>query len=256
MIKKNRVLEKLRRGEPVIGCQIRSRSPMIAEIYGQCGFDYVFIEGEHFPYNPESVLQMVQGCECGNIEPILRIVDHDPGKILQFLDMGVTGLLFPHCDTPEQAKAIMEAGKYKPLGSRGFSNTSRSTGYGALPMEEYKAMANQNTMLIPMIESRRAVESLDEILAAGVDAIHLGPGDLAESYGFPVGHKAVQDAIDLVLAKAAEAGVPVGTVSANPGEAVQNLRRGFRMISYSSDLMLLREAGSRAIEQIREALPL
>ena len=84
---------------------------MIAEIYGQCGFDYVFIEGEHFPYGPESVLQMVRGCECGGIEPILRIVDHDPGKILQFLDMGVTGLLLPHCDTPQQAKAIMDAGK-------------------------------------------------------------------------------------------------------------------------------------------------
>ena len=254
MVTSNRIWDKLKKGEPVIGCQIRTRSPMIAEVYGCCGFDYVFIEGEHVPDGPESVLDMVVACELAGIEPLLRIVDHDPGKILQALDMGVKGMIVPHCDSGAEARALMMAGKYGPIGERGFSNTSRATGYGTLPMETYKELANANTMIIPMIESRAAVENLDEILDAKVDALHIGPFDLAESYGASVHDKTVQQAIDTVLEKATAVGVPVATVSATPEEAARNLRKGFRMISFSSDLALLKSAGTRALEQIRSAL--
>lgn len=256
LIKQNRVLEKLKRGEVVIGCQIRSCAPMIAEVYGACGFDYVFIDGEHFPYNVESVLEMVRACECGGIEPILRIVDQDPGKILQYLDMGVTGMIFPHCDSAADAKRIMHAGKYKPVGERGFSNTSRATGYGTLPMDVYKALANENTLMIPMIESRLAVENLDGILETGVDALHIGPGDLAESYGLPISDHTVQLAIDRVIEKAALAGVPVGAPAAAVDEAVSYIRRGIQMISFSSDLMLLRSIGTKSIDEIKKAVSL
>ena len=252
MVHTNKVLEKLRRGEVAIGCQIRSCAPMIAEVYGACGFDYVFIEGEHFPYNIESVLHLVRACECGGLEPILRVVDHDPGKILQYLDMGVTGMIFPHCDSGAQAKEIMKAGKYTPQGERGFSNTSRATGYGTLPMDTYKEIANQNTIMMPMIESKESVDNLDEILAAGVDALHVGPGDLSESYGCPIASRTVQDALDLVVRKASLCGVPVGVPAATVDEAADFINRGFRLISFSSDLMLLRSICSASLKEIKQ----
>lgn len=254
MIKSNRINEKLKKGEPVIGCQIRTLNPMIAEVYGECGFDYVFIDGEHFPCQPLQVMDLVRGCEIGGLEPVLRIVDHDPGKILQYLDMGVTGMIFPHCDTPEQARALVKAGKFAPLGERGFSNTSRSTGYGTIPMSEYKKLANENCLLIPMVESRTSVENIDEILASGIDAIHLGPGDLAESYGREVSDPVVQSAMDYVVEKAAAAGIPVGAPAATPREAAAYIRRGFRLISFSSDLALLRGVGIRSLQEIKAAL--
>ena len=227
---------------------------MIAEVYGSCGFDYVFIEGEHFPYNIESVLHLIRACECGGIEPFLRIPDHDPGKILQYLDMGVKGMFFPHCDTGAQARAIMAAGKYAPVGARGFSNTSRATGYGMFPMDEYKAFANKNTMMIPFIESKEAVERIDEILAAHPDAIHLGPGDLSESYGTPASSQTVQRAIDHVIERCAGVGIPVAAPAATPEEAVTLIQRGVNMIDLSSDLMLLRAVGRSTLDSIAGAL--
>ena len=248
----NKVKEKLDRGEAVFGCQIRSRAPMIAEVFGKCGFDFVFIEGEHFPYNIESVLHLVRACECGGIEPFLRIPDHDAGKILQFLDMGVKGLFLPHCDSGDEARAIVDAGKYAPLGTRGFSNTSRATGYGTADMEAYKRQANAQTMLIPFVESKEAVERLDDILAAGVDALHVGPGDLSESYGCAVKDPVVQQAMDFVVKKAEAAGIPVAVPAATVPEAVAYLERGFRIISFSSDLMLLQSVCRKSLEEMRE----
>lgn len=254
MIKSNRIREKLRAGEPVIGCQIRTLNPMIAEVYGACGFDYVFIDGEHFPCQPVQVLDLVRGCELGGLEPVLRIVDHDPGKILQYFDMGVTGMIFPHCDTGEQAHALVEAGKYAPVGKRGFSNTSRATGYGTLPMKEYKCIANENCMLWPMVESKEAVENIDDIIASGIDVLKLGPGDLSDSYGVEISDPIVQNAIDYVIEKANAAGIPVGAPAATVEESVAYIRRGVKLISFSSDLMLLRGVGTRSLKEIREAL--
>ena len=254
MIQRNRVLEKLQQGKTVIGCQIRSGCAMVGEIYGAWGIDYAFIEGEHFAYTPDSVLAVVRGCECGGVEPFLRIPDHDPGKILQYLDMGVKGMIIPHCDNGEQARALMAAAKYAPQGERGFSNTSRATLYGTLPMEEYKKIANANTLMMPMIESKEAVEKIDEILAAKPDGLHMGPGDLSESYGVALNDKVLLDAMALVLKKATDAGVPVGIVAATPEEAICRIKDGYRMISYSSDLMLISGACRSAMEKIRTAL--
>lgn len=254
MIKSNRILEKLHAGEPVIGCQIRTLNPMIAEVYGACGFDYVFIDGEHFPCQPLQVLDLVRGCELGGIEPVLRIVDHDPGKILQYFDMGVTGMIFPHCDSGEEAKALVKAGKYAPVGKRGFSNTSRATGYGTLPMSEYKRISNENCLLMPMVESKAAVENIDDIIASGIDVLQVGPGDLSDSYGLEISDPVVQNAMDYVVQKAAAAGIPVGVPAATPEEAVSYIRRGFKLINFSSDLMLLRSIGTRSLREIHDAL--
>jgi 4-hydroxy-2-oxoheptanedioate aldolase len=250
----NTVVEKLERGNVVIGCQVRTRSPMIAELYGYCGFDFVFIEGEHFPYDMESVLDVVRACDCVGIEPFLRIPCVDEGKILQSLDLGVKGMFFPHVDSGADAKRIMDAGKYAPEGNRGYSNTSRATEYGGLPMDAYKKQANKNTMMIPFVESKAAVERLEEILATGVDAIHIGPGDLSESFGQPINSGAVQGAMDYVVKTATKVGIPVAAPAATAEEAVSLIRRGFRIISFSSDLALLRSTCSKALGEIRSKL--
>lgn len=254
MIKKSKVLEKLRNGEVVFGCQVRTCSAMVAELYGYCGFDFVFIEGEHFPCSPETVLEVARGCEIGGAEAILRIPDHDVSSILQYLDMGISGMLFPHVDTAKQAKAIMEAAKYAPVGKRGFSNTSRATGYGFLSMKDYKALANENTMIIPFIESKEAVRNLKSIMDEGIDALHIGPGDLAESYQVPVYDRMVQDAIDHIFNTANAANVPVGIPAATTAEAKDYIVRGARIISFSSDLAILKDACIGALKEMKQQL--
>jgi 2-keto-3-deoxy-L-rhamnonate aldolase RhmA len=249
MVIQNRLLEKLGRGEPAIGCQVRSRSAQIAEIFGYSGFDYIFIENEHFIYNSESVEEIIRACDISGTEPILRLPDHDPGKILQFLDAGVSGLMLPHVDTPEQARAIVEAGKYRPQGKRGFTNASRATRYGGLPIKDYQRLSNANTMLIGYIESETAVRNLEGILAAGLDAIHIGPGDLAETIPDP---DELKRALDYIVATARKARIPVASVAANIKEALKLVECGVSMVSYSSDLMLLKGMAGQVVSTFRE----
>ena len=221
---------------------------MVTEIFGYCGFDYIFIENEHFGYNIESVEEIIRACDLAGTESILRIPDHDPAKILQYLDLGASGLLLPHVDTGEQARAIVEAGKYLPRGKRGFSNTSRATKYGDIPKEEYKCLANANTMLIGFIESIEAVRNLDAILASGLDAIHIGPGDLSETIKDSA---ELQRTIDQIIVTARKANIPVACVTATVDGAIALVKRGVSMVSYSSDLMLLKEAGKHAVMSFR-----
>ena len=100
LIEKNPMLEKMKRGEPVLGCQVRSRSPLIAEMLGYCGLDYVFIEGEHFVHNIETVENQIRAIQVAGAVPIVRIPSHEDGLILQVIEAGVMGVIFPHIDTP------------------------------------------------------------------------------------------------------------------------------------------------------------
>ena len=115
----NLMMEKMRRGEPVFGCQARSRSPLMAEMMSYCGLDYVFIEGEHFVHNIESMEHEICAVQMGGAVPIVRIPSHEEGLVLQVLEAGVMGIIFPHIDTAEQAKAAVNAVKFPPKGQRG-----------------------------------------------------------------------------------------------------------------------------------------
>ena len=88
LIEKNPMLEKMKRGEPVLGCQVRSRSPLIAEMLGYCGLDYVFIEGEHFVHNIETVENQIRAIQVAGAVPIVRIPSHEDGLILQVIEAG------------------------------------------------------------------------------------------------------------------------------------------------------------------------
>ncbi|MBR1456373.1 MAG: hypothetical protein IJ594_04340 [Oscillospiraceae bacterium] len=235
-----------------IGCQLRTRSPMTAEIFGLSGFDYVFIENEHFIYDIETVENVVRACQLTQTFPLLRLPDIDEAKVKQHLDMGVQGLVFPHVDTPEEARSIVRYGKYYPAGERGFSNSSRACMYGQLSMDEYRRLANEKTWLMPMIESKEGVENARAIIRSGCDAINVGPRDLSESYGFfgELEHPEVQDGIDTVLRLCEETGIPAAGPAATPQEAAAMLKRGFRMITYSSDTAMLLNASRTALREI------
>ena len=153
LIEKNPMLEKMKRGEPVLGCQVRSRSPLIAEMLGYCGLDYVFIEGEHFVHNIETVENQIRAIQVAGAVPIVRIPSHEDGLILQVIEAGVMGVIFPHIDTKEQALHAIREVKYPPVGNRGFGDSARASKFGFLPTEQFLDYVNENVMVIGMIES-------------------------------------------------------------------------------------------------------
>lgn len=184
LVERNPMFEKMRAGEVVLGCQVRSRSPLIAEMMAYTGLDYVFIECEHFVHNIETVENLIRAVQLGGATPIVRIPGQDNAWILQVLEAGAMGVIFPHIDTGEEAIHAINEVKFAPLGGRGFGDSARASKFGFVPNEKYLGYVNENVMVIGMIESRRGVENLDEILSTNIDVLRIGAKDLSLDMGY------------------------------------------------------------------------
>jgi 2-dehydro-3-deoxyglucarate aldolase/4-hydroxy-2-oxoheptanedioate aldolase len=233
--------EKCKSGKPVLGIQLRSRSAMIAELYALCGFDFIFIENEHFTYNSETVAALIQVCDGLGIDSMVRIPKNDQGIILQMLDAGASGLFIPHVDTVEDAKYVVDCGKYKPAGNRGFSDGARATNYGIFDKTVYFETANKTTALAPFIESKTAVDDLNAILASGIDAIHIGPGDLAQSCGVDIASAENEATIARIIKTANSYRIPVGMPARTMERASYLINLGCNFISLSSEMNILKD---------------
>lgn len=249
---KNVMLEKLRAGDIVFGTQLRSRSAAVAELIGLCGFDFVHIETEHNIFNDEAIENTVRAAQLTGTVPLLRIPTHDQGRILQVLDMGIQGLILPHVDTPEQARTIIGAAKYPPLGNRGASFDSRAAGYGIGSTKEvYFETANRNVAIIPMIESLEGAENVEAVLDAGADVVRIGRDDLSLSMGLSQDAPAFKRVVRRIIDCATERGIAVGTGTDSVEHAKTLIDEGYRMITYMADLTILSDVYQRVLREMR-----
>ena len=181
-LRENRAKHKLQRGE-VVTC-IGGMNLMTSEIIdyiGQFGFDAAWIETEHGPLDFADIPDMTRACDLWGMTSIVRVNSNDYGTIYRTLDVGAQGVCVPHVNTAEEARAVVEAAKYHPLGKRGMFSTRQSYG-----RTDYIARANDETMLTVLIEDIVAVENLSEILEVDhIDVFHVAPSDLAQSMGYP-----------------------------------------------------------------------
>ncbi len=252
-IVRNPFIERIKNGELAVGCQLRSASLRIAEMIGFCGFDFIYIDTEHFTCDHETIENLVRCCQLSGVVPLVRLPDHNPGRISQYLDVGVTGIILPHMDTPEQARQAMAIGKYAPKGNRGFSGNARAADYGFVDRDSYTQLANEHTLIIGMIESKEAVDQLDGILATGIDMLRIGPSDLSMSMGYDgrPDHPEVQQAIDYIIKRCKETKTPVGGAATTPEGVGAQYARGYDFVHYSSDLVMLKKIWSADLEKIR-----
>src|SRR5919106_6456626 len=209
-MKKNRMKEKLRAGEPVFGVSIMIPSPQIVEMIAAAGFDWVLLDCEHGTLTLESVELMAMAAEASGITAIARPATKSPHHILQVLDRGVMGVQVPHVNTKQDAHDVLAAVKYHPMGRRGLAAGTRAAVYDSHgPLADYVKAANDATLIAIQLEDKEAIENIDELLAVdGIDVFFIGPSDLSQSMGFPGDPKAapVAAAIDTALAKIRAAG--------------------------------------------------
>jgi 4-hydroxy-2-oxoheptanedioate aldolase len=229
-MRENTVKTRLQQGLPVLGVLSNSSDPTVAELCGFSGLDFYMIDGEHSPVTTSQVQEIVRACEVSNITPLARIRSNDPKLILQYLDAGVMGVMMPGIRTAAEVEAFVRAVKYPPLGNRGLGPV-RSAEYllGSMNQGEYVAFANEQTLVLPQIEDKEAVENLDEILqVGGVDGFVIGPRDLAMSMGYHdgPGHEEVKRTIGSVVEKIRAAGLVVGTTAASGDQARALVDRG------------------------------
>lgn len=185
MLGTNRLKQKLGEGETVFGLLCSIPSPVVVEMVGCAGFDFVIIDTEHVLVNPETLENMIRAAEAVGLTALVRVSEPNPKEILRALDGGALGIVVPHVESREQAELIVRACKYAPEGSRSL-NSGRAGTFGKHDLTEYIRRANEEIMVVPMIESRSGVEQADAILSVpGIDMVLEGAADLSQSYGIP-----------------------------------------------------------------------
>jgi 2-keto-3-deoxy-L-rhamnonate aldolase RhmA len=214
-MKTNRMKEKLRAGEPVYGVSVMIPSPQIVEMLAAAGFDWVLLDCEHGTITLESLELMAMAAEASGITPIARPVSRSAEHILQVLDRGVMGVQVPHVNTAEDAREVVAAVKFHPLGKRSIAAGTRAAQYDAHgTLADFVKRANDTTLIAIQLEDREAIENIDELLKVDdIDVFFIGPSDLSQSMGFPGNPKApvVAEAIESSFRKMVAAGRTPGT---------------------------------------------
>lgn len=225
--------EKLAAGEPAFGVSVMIPSPQVVEMIGAAGFDWVLLDCEHGTLTLESVELMAMAAEAAGITAIARPPSRSAEHILQVLDRGVMGVQVPHVRSAAEAREVLAAVKYHPLGGRSLAAGTRAARYDAHgTLAEYVAAANAATLIAVQLEDREALENIDELLAVeGIDVFFIGPSDLSQALGYPGDPKAppVAQAIDAALAKMRAARRTAGMPAAAPAVR-EALGKGVRYI--------------------------
>lgn len=189
----NKFLEKTREGKLTVGTFFEMGHAAVGEVIGQTELDYFIIDCEHGPYDIESVgdvIRAAEGVSGGKVTPFARSKDSERASILKLLDIGAKGIIIPHVQSLEEAKRIVEYGKYFPVGDRGVA-VSRSVKYGLSDetnqgIKTWLEECNEKELLIPQCETTGCLNQIEEIMALdGIDGIFVGPYDLSASLGIP-----------------------------------------------------------------------
>jgi 4-hydroxy-2-oxoheptanedioate aldolase len=240
-----RLPQLLRGDQPLAGMFVGFPSPALVEMCGYAGFDFVIIDNEHGPQSLETTEHMIRAARCGGTLPVVRAQE---AQILRVLDAGASGVQVPSVETPDQARRIVEACKYPPLGKRSAAFTARAGGYTFHGGPAQIQRANEGVAIVLMIESVAAVTNLDPILAvSGIDALFVGLSDLALSMGHPGDnlHPRVQDTVADVFDRAAKAGVASGVLAGTPADFNRYASMGARYLPMTMTSLVagaLREA--------------
>ncbi len=245
---------RLRAGEVLVGTMITLSSPEVAELLGDLGFDWLFIDAEHTPIGPPEIQGLLRGA--GATPGIVRLASAEPTTIGKTLDAGAAGVIVPQVNTAEQARGVVEAARYAPAGRRG-RGLARAHGYG-LKLAEYSATANERVAVIVQAEHKDAVANIRSIVQVeGLDAVLVGPYDLASSMGRPgdVDHREVRDAIDAVRSACHEARVPVGIFGLTAEAVAPYIDQGFTLIVVGIDVLLLGESAAALLGRVRAGRP-
>jgi len=233
---------------PLAGMWVCSGSPLIAELCAGSGLDWLLVDAEHSPNGLESILAQLQAIHGYPVHTLVRPPVNDTVVIKQYLDLGVQNLLIPMVNSVAEAEAAVAATRYPPHGVRGVGSAlARAARWNRTP--DYLARANRTISVTVQIESTAAVAAVKDILAVdGVDAVFLGPSDLAASMGLlgQQEHAEVRAAVEHCIKAATTAGKPAGVNAFNPDTARAYLDVGASFVLVGADVALLAR-GSEAL---------
>lgn len=234
--------ERIRTKEPLVGSFHDLIDPALIELVGYAGFDFVVFEHEHGLRNYESLQHLIRAAQHAGMYTMVRIAGSDLSFIERVLDAGADGVLVPHVKTAEQARAIVQAAKYPPAGTRGEGYARRGHIWDLGPQNrEWQLKANEETVVMALIEDPEGVENIEEIVKVpGLDAIQPGPGDLAVQMGKDsLFDPEVVEAVGRVRDAANRAGMPHATFLIDPDGVPDAHDAGSTVFLFGHDVIYL-----------------
>jgi 2-keto-3-deoxy-L-rhamnonate aldolase RhmA len=251
--------KKLAAGELVLCMGLRqARTADIAMIAAACGFDAIYVDMEHSPVSLESTSTVCCAALGAGIMPIVRVPGHDLHTATRVLDGGALGVIFPHVETAEQARQMVEACRYPPVGHRSVMGTGPAFGYGAIPLGEVNSRLNEATLLILMLETPKGIANADAIAAVdGVDVLLIGSNDLCTEMGIPgqLRHARLREAFETTAAACKKHGktLGIGGVRGDLELQTELVRLGGNFIVAGSDVTYFTAAARADAKALRGA---
>ena len=253
-MKTNPVKAKLRAGQPSFGTWLSLGNLFATRVLARLGFDWLTLDMEHQAIDWSQAATIFAAIADAGCVPLARIPEGSHVCIKRALDAGAWGIVAPMVDTVEQARAIIAAAKYPPVGNRSVGGGMHSLNFAATSAEYY-ARANDETLVVLQTESPRGVENAEAIYALpGVDAIFVGPVDLRANMRSPDGRDADDAAFEAMLARVIAAGkktsTPTGMHAMSPEAALKRAAQGMQFLAVSSELRMMTQEAQAILKAL------
>jgi 4-hydroxy-2-oxoheptanedioate aldolase len=249
----NAVKEAWKAGKAVVNGWLAIPNAFSAEMYAKCGWDSVTVDMQHGVQDYLSCVACFQGIQPSGAVPMVRVPWNEPGIVGKVLDAGAYGVICPMVNTPDEARALVQYCKYPPAGTRS-NGPIRAGAYGS--SGGYQKTANDEILVIPMIETKTAIENIEKILdIPGIDGIYVGPSDLSFSYGLEpkldVEDPFILSIYDKLLAETSRRGIAAGLHNGSPAYANKMIRKGFKLVTIANEVGLMVQAATAAVKAAR-----
>jgi 4-hydroxy-2-oxoheptanedioate aldolase len=250
----NKLRARLKSGKACVNAWLAIPSGFSAEVIAQCGFDSVTVDMQHGVQDYLSMVQCFQAMHGYPVTPLVRVPWNEPGIIGKVLDGGAWGVICPMVNTPAEAKALATSCLYPPAGKRS-NGPIRAAVYGEA--SAYQTIANDEVLVIPMIETQQAIDDIDNILdVPGISGIYVGPSDLALSLGLKPSLDREEPQILKMYEKLIKAtssrGQFAGIHNATGAYAARMIDMGYRFVTLANDSGLMMRAAKSEIAVTRK----
>ncbi len=252
----SRVKAKLRKGGAALITCCHFIDPSVYELVSLLGFDGIWLDLEHHATSDETAANLMRAARVGSSDVIARPAKGEFMRMGRLLEAGAQGIMYPRCESADEAAELVRWAKFAPQGERGVDGANGDNPYCAMPMPPYLKAANEHTLLIVQLESPTALDQAEAIAKVpGVDVLMLGPGDLSVIAGIPYefDHPLIANAYHRVAEAARIAGKWWGTVSGTPEHTQRLLDLNAKFICHGCDLIQVKQ-GMEMIQQRYSAL--
>ncbi len=252
----NPLKQRLDRGDNLFGCWIETGSPVVVEILGLQGFDFLVLDLEHGQGDLKDLVDMLRAAKAVGCPCIVRVPWNDPVMLKRVLDCGADSLMIPCVETAAEAEAAVRACLYPPRGTRGYAASAvRASHYGA--DTDYMRLAHEQMLIIVQVESAAAAAQAEAIgKVEGVDMVFIGINDMAGSIGLleQLDRPDVRELVAQAEKGIRASGKPMGTVPSAGADWRSLFAQGYRLVPLAGDVGFLRDAARATAGAVREAL--